>query len=1378
MMKMKVVSVILVVSLAFSLIPPDRVPPAAAQTAPTATTTQVPFGTKWLAPDANGIIRYLGPIKSQLKLQSPLRVVGQAAGQELQPMHFDAMTYGLTRMFEVTGFTLVWSSIWGDDFWITVKPTNLTIPSGGTGQLNVYVDRYGLANGTHASAVRLRRSDNTVDFFRVTMEAASFLRDGADFGTLSEPTSFTLELRQPRYDIPFRWQIESWPAWMTGLSATSGTVPSGSGYDTIRITFVADPTRVSAGIHEDWMVWTTTAGRYAFPFRFLAGPDTEPPGQVWPLVATPTSYPGDIQLSWTAPGDDGDAGAASAYAVRYSDQPIETEEDWLLAWEVEGEPAPLPAGTAQSMTVSRIPNHEYYFAIRAEDDAGNWSPLSNSPSARAPGMLVGEINWLLATDPSAILDQEVTVLVLPMRTDDLTLGVGNFKDAEKWEHLGEIAHVFYEVRGAVASGASGSALGTAAVLALLKAFLLAGSIHNWLQARVQQLWGLHPQDYPDRALILWDPDASLMPLGVPHVVTGTIRKKDFVDILAGFKWDSFYYLDVASSSQIVAQQPSSTHRHFNVPAGYDFRNCWDITFDPRVDYGEQVATIGLVSERYSVDGYDYVRIELFQEEDQRLTVRVPRGQPAPDVKSFGLFCGVKRAAGGDDLHPSWIPNWRYLDTTGAGDSAVQLLQGSESAITQHEGRRPSLFGIEIQCPADIHVYDAAGRHVGAIYDGAGNVIGIEEEIPGSYYYYAPDPAPEVLSLVDPTIGAFTVTVRGTAFGTYTETMSYRNSWGAETLSSTLLSQSTAPGQEHSIVVDEIPRAPVGLRLTVLSSAIHLDWDDNDEADLAGYNVYRSNERDGIYRKLNAGPVTASTFVDDGVEPTAVYYYVVTAEDLDHNESGHLEPVASTTMVYLPAILKVFPTATPASTPTRTSTPTVTPARTRTRTPTATPTITPTRTRTRTPAATPTATPTGPGPDASFTLVGSMLGEYAGDRFGNVYAVGDINADGYQDWAVGARNYANQTGRVYVYYGGRDLDMTPDVILTGSVEGAGFAHGVRGIGDVNSDGVDDLFVSQYSPSFSWGLGFVYFGGAAFDDRPDLVLNADQGEELGFALDGGSACSPGDINGDGHNDLFVGAPASDDRGFDEGKVYIYHGGPHIDAVADGQFYRANNTGDLFGQCIYCGADLNNDGARDVAVESYDARHGSVHLYYGATRWDSTRDLLMDETGGVWESFFGYPQTAMSHADVSGDGVDDLIVGMPGNASKSMRHAVFVYYGGTAPDNVPDVVWDSPNSYGSFGHSTAGVRDINGDGYDEVAIADGGAPNGGTLSIFLGGGIPPVAALQVLVAEGPDDAFGMVAAGDFDGDGYDELLVGAIRNDSAGQDAGKAYMYHLLD
>lgn len=111
--------------------------------------------------------------------------------------------------------------------------------------------------------------------------------------------------------------------------------------------------------------------------------DNIAPSDISDLAAATGTYGGEVDLSWTAPGDDADSGYAFSYTVRYDSSPINSG-NWATASDIAGEPVPDTAGTAQSMVVKNlIPGQLYYFAIRAQDEFGNITGVSNSPSATA-----------------------------------------------------------------------------------------------------------------------------------------------------------------------------------------------------------------------------------------------------------------------------------------------------------------------------------------------------------------------------------------------------------------------------------------------------------------------------------------------------------------------------------------------------------------------------------------------------------------------------------------------------------------------------------------------------------------------------------------------------------------------------------------------------------------------------------------------------------------------------------------------------------------------------------------------------------------------------------------------------------------------------------
>ncbi|MFN0150365.1 MAG: hypothetical protein ACKVU1_06595 [bacterium] len=110
-------------------------------------------------------------------------------------------------------------------------------------------------------------------------------------------------------------------------------------------------------------------------------PDSLPPAAISDLAAVSGTYEGEVDLSWTAPGDDGAAGKALSYTIRRNSVPID-EGNWGASTNIAGVPTPLVSGTPQTMTVVGLdPGVTYYFAIKARDEAANESGVSNSPSA-------------------------------------------------------------------------------------------------------------------------------------------------------------------------------------------------------------------------------------------------------------------------------------------------------------------------------------------------------------------------------------------------------------------------------------------------------------------------------------------------------------------------------------------------------------------------------------------------------------------------------------------------------------------------------------------------------------------------------------------------------------------------------------------------------------------------------------------------------------------------------------------------------------------------------------------------------------------------------------------------------------------------------------
>jgi len=413
---------------------------------------------------------------------------------------------------------------------------------------------------------------------------------------------------------------------------------------------------------------------------------------------------------------------------------------------------------------------------------------------------------------------------------------------------------------------------------------------------------------------------------------------------------------------------------------------------------------------------------------------------------------------------------------------------------------------------------------------------------------------------------------------------------------------------------------------------------------------------------------------------------------------------------------------------------------------------------------------------------TLTGQAAGDRFGySVETAGDFNGDGHADVIVGAvGNDAGGTnaGRAYLYFGGPGADTAADLILTGAAGEAFGAQAGTG-GDFNGDGRTDVIVGapfSNAGGDSAGRAYVYFGGPGADATADMTLTGTTaGEYLGLSV--GIA---GDFNGDGYADVIVGAPFGTGNSVSPGKAFIYFGGPGADNNPD-LTLTGSSVGNQFGFAVGTAGDVNGDGYADVIVGAVGdlgagTDPGWAYIFYGGPGADAIPDLIL--TGEAAGDDFGI--SVGTAGDVNGDGYADVIVGAMLNSAGSIEAGrAYVYYGGPAADAIPDLIFTGAAQGDRLGHSAETAGDINGDGYSDVIVGsyhnDTAGTDAGQATVYYGG--PGADATPDLILNGAAarDVFGFSVgtAGDFDGDGTPDLIIGAQFSDAGGVDAGRAYV-----
>ena len=365
----------------------------------------------------------------------------------------------------------------------------------------------------------------------------------------------------------------------------------------------------------------------------------------------------------------------------------------------------------------------------------------------------------------------------------------------------------------------------------------------------------------------------------------------------------------------------------------------------------------------------------------------------------------------------------------------------------------------------------------------------------------------------------------------------------------------------------------------------------------------------------------------------------------------------------------------------------------------------------------------------------------------------------------------------------------DVTITGESADDDFGWRAAPAGDVNGDGVPDLIVGAPSNDFVddfAGRAYLFYGPLTGDINAadaDAIISAEAfGDNLGI-----SVASAGDVNNDGFDDIIIGARGNDRRGIQSGRVYLFYGplsgtlaATDADAIISGAEFAE------IGHVVASAGDLNGDGFGDIVIGTGIAGssfQGQVFVFNGplfGERTAASADAVI--TGSFSNESFG---ASVASADVNDDGVPDLIAGAPRFPLGGVDTGrVYIFYGpveGSMIATDADVIIFGEDLNDGFGTSVASAGDVDGDGVDDVIVGANQLFNEGNGKAYvfygpLAGSVQAADAGAIMVGEAAQNLFGISVAGvgDFNGDGFDDVIVGAWDNDGGGVRSGRAYTF----